>query len=90
MRSRRSRNDARIRAASSCGPLIASTAAHWVICEAHESVFVTQRTNCGASTGFAAKPIRQPVIAQVFDAPSEMIVRSYIPGSEAIEANSPS
>jgi nitrite reductase/ring-hydroxylating ferredoxin subunit len=23
---------------SSCGPLIASTAAHWLICEAHESV----------------------------------------------------
>ncbi len=83
-------NDARIASASSCGPLIAWTAAHWVIWEAHESVLVTQRTNCGASTGFDAKPSRQPVIAQVLDAPSEMIVRSYMPGSDAIEANSPS
>jgi hypothetical protein len=35
------------------------------------------------------RPIRQPVIAQVLDAPSEMMVRSYIPGSWAIEKNSP-
>ena len=34
--------------------------------------------------------MRQPVIAQVFEAPSEMMVRSYIPGSCAMEKNSPS
>src|SRR5204862_7820834 len=90
IRALRARNEARIFSASSGGPLIASTAAHWLTCEAQESVFVTQRTNCGARTGFEAKPIRQPVIAQVLEAPSEMIVRSTIPGSDAIDANDPS
>jgi len=33
--------------------------------------------------------MRQPVMAQVFEAPSEMIVRSYRPGTCAIEKNSP-
>ena len=80
----------RIVSAASCGPLIASTAAHWLICDAHESVLVIQRVNTGASARLAVKPMRQPVIAQVFDAPSEMIVRSCMPGSCAIETNSPS
>ncbi len=53
IRSRRSRNDARIASAASCGPLIASTAAHWLICEAHESVLVIQRVNTGASARLA-------------------------------------
>ena len=34
--------------------------------------------------------MRQPVIAQVFDAPSLMIVRSSMPGRVAIESNAPS
>ena len=75
--------------AASCGPLIASTAAHWLICEAQESVLVIQRVNTGASSGFEVKPMRQPVIAQVLDAPSEMMVRSYMPGACAMEKNSP-
>ena len=69
--------------------MIASTAAHWLICEAQDSVLVIQRVNTGASTGFAVKPMRQPVIAQVFEAPSEMMVRSYMPGTCAIEKKSP-
>ena len=48
-----------------------------------------QRVKCGASTGLEAKPMRQPVIAQVLEAPSEMMVRSYMPGSCAMEKNSP-
>ena len=48
-----------------------------------------QRVNTGASAGFEVKPMRQPVIAQVFDAPSEMMVRSYMPGTCAMEKNSP-
>ena len=63
------------------GVTLAPTTAFW---DAQDSVFVIQRVKTGASTGFEVKPIRQPVIAQVFDAPSEMIVRSYIPGSCAI------
>jgi hypothetical protein len=35
---------------------------------------VTQRVNTGRSVRLAQKPIRQPVIAQVFEAPSAMIV----------------
>ena len=38
---------------------MASIAAHWLTCEAHESVFVTQRVKTGASVRFAAKPIRR-------------------------------
>ena len=38
----------------------------------------------------AAKPIRHPVIAQVLEQPSEMIVRSAMSGKDAIEQNSPS
>jgi len=53
--------------AACCGPRTASTAAHWEICDAHESVLVIQRVNTGARMRFAAKPMRQPVIAQVFD-----------------------
>jgi hypothetical protein len=64
---------------------MASTAAHWLIWEAQESVLVIQRVKTGASTGFEVKPMRQPVIAQVFEAPSEMMVRSYMPGTWAIE-----
>ena len=79
----------RIARAASCGPLIASTAAHWLICEAQDSVLVIQRVKNGASTGFDVKPMRQPVIAQVLEAPSEMMVRSYIPGTCAMEKNSP-
>jgi hypothetical protein len=89
MRSRRSTKLWRIRAAASCGPVTASSAAHWLICEAHDSVLVIQRVKKGASAGFEVKPMRHPVIAHVLDAPSEMIVRSYIPGSCAIEKNSP-
>ena len=74
---------------ASCGPLIASTAAHWLICEAQESVLVIQRVKTGASAGLDVSPMRQPVIAQVFEAPSEMMVRSYIPGTCAMEKNSP-
>src|SRR5258707_3474605 len=70
--------------AASCGPLTASTAAHWLICEAQESVLVIQRVNTGASAGFEVKPILQPVMAQVFDAPSEMMVRSYMTGTSAM------
>ena len=69
--------------------MIASTAAHWLICEAQDSVLVIQRVKTGASAGLEVKPIRQPVMAQVFEAPSEMMVRSYMPGSCAIEKNSP-
>ena len=87
IRSRRSRNEARIISASSCGPSMACTAAHWLMCEAQDSVLVIQRTKCGASTGFDAKPMRQPVIAQVLEAPSEITVLSYMPGNEAIEEN---
>ena len=89
MRSRRSRKLCFIASAASCGPLIASTAAHWLICEAHDSVLVIQRVKTGASAGLEVKPMRQPVIAQVFEAPSEMMVRSYMPGTCAIEKNSP-
>src|ERR1019366_4401008 len=89
IKSRRARKLSRILRGSTCGPLIASTAAHWLRCDAQESVLVTQRTNCGARRGFEAKPMRQPVMAQVLEAPSEMMVRSYIPVSDAIEANSP-
>jgi hypothetical protein len=88
IRSRRSRKRACISSTESCGPSIACSAAHCEICDAHESVFVIQRVSAGASARFAAKPTRHPVIAQVFEAPSEMMVRSYIPGSWAIEKNS--
>ena len=47
----------------SWGPLMASTAAHWLIWEAHESVLVIQRVKTGASAGFDVKPMRHPVIA---------------------------
>jgi hypothetical protein len=90
IRSRRARKLSRIFFASSCGPFMASTAAHCVICEAQESVLVTQRVNTGASALFAVKPRRQPVIAQVFEAPSEMMVRSSISGNWASDTNSPS
>src|SRR5207248_2913495 len=89
MKSRRSRKLSRIFCAAACGPVIASTAAHWLICEAQDSVLVIQRVNTGASAGLAVKPIRQPVIAQVLEAPSEMMVRSYMPGTWAMEKNSP-
>ncbi len=69
--------------------MTASIAAHCEICDAHESVFVIQRVKTGAITRLAAKPIRQPVIAQVFDAPSETIVRSCIPGRLASVSNAP-
>ena len=52
--SRRSRNFARIASAASCGPVIASTAAHCEICDAQDSVLVIQRVNTGASARFAA------------------------------------
>ena len=39
--------------AASCGPLMASTAAHWLICEAQESVFVIQRVITGARVRLA-------------------------------------
>ena len=74
-------------AAASCGPLIASTAAHCEIWDAQDSVLVIQRVNSGASARLAVKPMRQPVIAQVFDAPSAMIVRSSMSGNCAIDAN---
>src|SRR5438309_7272 len=77
----------RMKSAMRCTP--ASSAAHWLICEAHDSVLVIQRVKTGASSGFDVKPMRQPVIAQVFEAPSEMMVRSYMPGACAIEKNSP-
>ena len=41
-----------------------------------------------SASGTAAKPQRQPVIAYVFESPSSRIVRSSIPGSEAMLANS--
>ena len=40
--------------AVSCGPVIAASAAHCEICDAHDSVFVIQRVNTGASVRFAA------------------------------------
>ena len=76
--------------AASCWPVIASRAAHWLICEAQDSVLVIQRVNTGASARLATKPTRQPVMAQVFDAPSEMMVRSRMPDSAASDTNSPS
>ena len=69
--------------ASCCGPVSAVNAAHWLICDAHDSVFVIQRVNTGAKASLAAKPMRHPVIAYVFDAPSEMIVRSRMSGNDA-------
>jgi hypothetical protein len=51
---------------------------------------VIQRVKTGASVRLAAKPIRHPVIAQVFDAPSQITVRSRRPGRVAIESNAPS
>ena len=51
-------------------------------------MLVIQRVNTGASFGLEVKPMRQPVIAQVLEAPSEMMVRSYIPGTCAMEKNS--
>ena len=48
-----------------------------------------QRVNTGASARLATKPMRQPVIAQVFDAPSLMIVRSSMPRRVASESNAP-
>jgi hypothetical protein len=89
MRSRRSSKLFFMASAASCGPLIASTAAHWLICEAQESVLVIQRVKTAASAGLDVSPMRHPVIAQVFEAPSEMMVRSYIPGTCAIEKNWP-
>ena len=79
-----------MRSASSCGPVSAASAAHWLICDAHDSVLVIQRVKTGASVAFAVNPMRQPVIAYVFDAPSEMMVRSRMPGSVAIDTKSPS
>ena len=69
--------------ASCCGPLTAATAAHCEIWLAQLSVLVTHLVNAGASSLFAVKPMRQPVIAQVFDAPSEMMQRSCISGKLA-------
>src|SRR5438477_12711911 len=90
IRSRRSRNDARIADAASFGPVIASIAVHCLICDAQDLVLVIQRVNTGASVRLAMYPMRHPVIAQVFDAPSEMMVRSSMPGREASDVNFPS
>ena len=49
MRSRRSRKRARISSAAASGPLMAATAAHCEICDAHDSVLVIQRVNTGAN-----------------------------------------
>src|SRR6185437_8969905 len=85
IKSRRARNSFFIAMVVSCGPPIASTAAHWLICDAHDSVLMIQRPKCGARIGFDAKPIRQPVIAHAFDAPSAMMVRSYMSGIDAMD-----
>ena len=55
---------------------------------AHDSVFVTHLARCGARTGFATKPILQPVMAYDLDAPSQIIVLSYISGNAAMLLNS--
>src|SRR3954467_2606020 len=85
MRSRRAWNSPRISNVVRWAPPLASTARHWLICDAHDSVLRTQRAKCCDRIGFDAKPMRQPVIAHAFDAPSAMIVRSYMPGIDAID-----
>src|SRR5690348_17859076 len=58
IRSRRARKCACMSSTASCGPLIASTAAHCEICDAQDSVFVIQRVNTGASARLDRKSTR--------------------------------
>ena len=75
---------------ASCGPLSASTTPHWFGCGGQESVLVTQRVKTGARARFAAYPILQPVMANVLEAESAMMVRSCIPGTFDMLWKSPS
>ena len=76
---------------ASCGPVSAATPASCTNGGTHDVELTKKRTSGSTSgSGTAAKPQRQPVIAYVFESPSRTIVRSSIPGRDAIEANSPS
>ena len=85
IKSRRSKNFERIISAPPWSPVSASTPAHCVMCDAHDSVLVTHFVNIGDRTLLAAKPNRQPVIAQVLEQPSPTIVRSVMLGKLAME-----
>ncbi len=64
------------------------------ICEktdVQETELMIRRLKAGTSAGGrAAKPSRQPVMAKVLLKPSSRMVRSAMPGSEAMEMCSPS
>src|SRR4051812_24672974 len=78
---RRFPNSARIAARESCGPEIASRAAHWLM---EQGLLVSwlwrSPMNFATGTGATAHPIRQPVIAYVLLTPEIVIVRSERPG----------
>jgi len=89
---RRTLNSSTIRATSSCGPFSASIAAICSKLLVHETLLMISLLNGSTSAGGRiAKPRRQPVIAHALLKPSSTIVRSAIPGSDAIETcSSPS
>src|SRR6266550_8897823 len=74
-------NWAFIAATDSCGPVIASSAAHWLT---EQGLLVswlwTSPMNFATGVGAIAQPIRQPVIAYVLLTPEMVIVRSARPG----------
>ncbi len=91
MRDRRARNSSTMASTASCGPVKASTAAICEKADVHETELMIRRLKAGTSAGgTAAKPRRQPVMANVLLKPSRRIVRSAMPGNEAIEMCSPS
>src|SRR6516225_8036666 len=72
MTSRRRRNSATISATPSCGPSSAAIAAYWLNAEVQETELIASRvTGSTSADGNTPKPSRQPVIAYVFDQPSE-------------------
>jgi len=87
MAARRTVNSSTMRPTASCGPSSAAIAACWAKLAVQLTELEMSRSTCGmSSAGKTPKPSRQPVIAQVFDQPSRMIVRSSMPSSEAIDS----
>src|SRR3954454_11828146 len=78
---RRRRNCSFIAATESWGPVIASSAAHWLT---EQGLLVSwlwmSPMNFATAGGATDQPIRQPVIAYVLLTPEMVIVRSARPG----------
>ena len=90
-KSRLRRNSATISSTASCGPSRAATPASWTNGGTHEVELTISRVRGSTSSeGTAAYPRRHPVMANVFEKPSRRIVRSSMPGSDAIDGASTS